>query len=95
MASKKVDDLQHFLPAELQTRWAVLPKYALYQLFIVGVLLGGAVTLTVLGIYYRNKTLGVIAGCSITGMYVQNWLFKPMHNRYESEARRHSEKIAG
>jgi hypothetical protein len=96
LPTKKEDpDLQHFLPAELRTRWCVFPRYAVYQLFFVGVLLGAAVTLTIAGLIIGNKPLTVVAPIVLAVVYAQNRFFRRTHKRYESEVMKFASKDSG
>ena len=88
MGAKETPDLQDLLPAELRTRWVVIPRWSLTHLFFVGVLYGAAVTLAVVGMILGHKTMiGISVGLVIAAR-VQKLFFKRAERRDEDEARK-------
>ncbi len=48
-------DPQDLLPEALRHKWTVLPKALLYQLFLVGALLGAGVSISAYGLVLKDE----------------------------------------
>ncbi|MGH9425386.1 MAG: hypothetical protein ACRD2L_03650, partial [Terriglobia bacterium] len=69
-------DLQSLLPAEWRSRWCVLPRFALYQLFAVGVLFGTGLSLTIAGWIVGNRFMTWAWPLAILAMLFQAKLLR-------------------
>ena len=85
-------DLQGLIPSELRPRWCVLPRYALYQLFLVGALFGSGISLAMAGWISGNRVMSWAWPLAVLAMLFQAGLLRRVERNYEAEARRHLTK---
>jgi hypothetical protein len=83
------DDFQHLLPGHMRPRWAVVPRFFLYQLFFVGGLLGAGVALTVIGFAYdAHRWMRWGWAVALLVAWLQNVLLSRHERRLVADARR-------
>jgi hypothetical protein len=81
-------DLQGLLPTELPSRWCVVPRIELYQLFGVGALFGAGLGLMIADIILDNSSLRWAWPLALLAMLLQRYLLGRGGNKYKVEARR-------
>lgn len=65
---------QELLPEPMQDRWAVVPRATLYQLFMVGALIGAGVAMSVVGFTSGPGWLRYAFPISLILAQLMNWL---------------------
>ena len=80
-------DLQWMLPLNLRSRWCVVPRYGLYQLFGIGALLGAGIGVTVAGWVLGAKEMTWALGISFLAAIFTRSLLLGVERKYEAEAK--------
>lgn len=85
-------DPQDLLPNGLREKWAVVPPFELYQLFVAGFLLGAGVAASVLGATLGPKYLWYGFPIALVLCYLQAKIFRRFADRLLRElSERHGE----
>ena len=74
-------DPQLLLPEELRAKWAVGPKTSLYQIFLVGAVLGAGLALSIVGIAQGPEFLKGSFPIALALCYLQNKVYSRIENR--------------
>lgn len=81
-------DPQELLPEELRGKWAAVPRDTLYQLFLVGTILGAGTALSIAGLIVGSNPMKFGIPVALAVAQLQNRLF-PWERRAVSELRRY------
>lgn len=74
-------DPQQLLPEELRSEWVAAPKTSLYQLLLVGLILGAGLALTTVGIAQGSKYLTLGFPVAMAVCHIQNKVFSGVERR--------------
>lgn len=91
---KRDPDFQHLLPAAIREKWAVVPRFFLYQLFAVGVLLGAGVALSIFGFVTGNNRRWLAFLIALVLAWLQNKLLAARERRLVQAAMPQQERDA-
>jgi len=86
---------QRLLPPELRRTWTVVPRDALYQLLLVGLLFGAGLALTVVGIVLGSVALQCALPAAFVLSLLQRILLPWSEVRLLKELRVRLEKNSG
>jgi hypothetical protein len=68
-------DPQHLLPEDLRDEWAVVPQDSLYQMLLVGALIGVGTALSIVGLIQGNDLLWYAFPVALILAWLQKRLF--------------------
>lgn len=81
-------DPQELLPPELRRTWAAVPRDTLYQVCLVGVLLGAGTAISVAGLIVGSAPMYYGFPVAVVLAKLQNWAF-PWERKAVAELRLH------
>jgi hypothetical protein len=81
-------DPQELLPPDLRQTWAAVPRDTLYQLCLVGAILGAGTALSVAGLIVGSHPMYYGFPVAVVLAKLQNWAF-PWERKAVSELRLH------
>jgi hypothetical protein len=67
-------DAQDLLPIDFREDWAAIPRLALYQIFLVGFLIGAGLSITIYAYFANNIPAMVAYPVALLIAKLQNWL---------------------
>ncbi len=88
-------EFQRLLPATMRTKWAVVPRFFLYQLFFVGGLCGAGFALSIIGWATGNRSLPLAFPVALAVSWLQNRLLSRHERRLVQAAAPHLPPGAG
>lgn len=82
-------DFQHLLPRSMQAKWAVVPRFFLYQLCVVCALLGAGFAMSVVGWVTGNGWLPWAFPIALAVCWLQNKALSRYERRLINSAAQH------
>ena len=92
---EKAPDFQPLLPEPMRRTWAVVPKFSLYQLVVVGAILGIGAALTVAGFVTPYRWLRPAIAVALVVAWLLNLLLSRRERRLIDQAQGFARSAAG